>query len=228
MCSIAAVSLAMTVAATAMSVAGQAQQQRTAERTAKSTAEYNAQVAENEAAVQQQLAQNEIAKGVAERSQQQRQAARALGTMRASMGASGFQMDTGSMVSLLEESATEHQYDSSVISSNAQQAAWQHLVGATSAQNNMNFANWQGANATSGRTGAILGMGGTLLGGIASGISGYNQLSGTSTPTAGNTFRQNAGKTQYTQYGFSCPGVMKSRALRYCPPEPPLAVRMPA
>lgn len=178
----AAVSLAMAVVGTALSVAGQAQQQRAQEKSAKSAAEYNAQVAENEAATQKQLAQNEMAKGAAERSQQQRSAARAMGTMRANMGASGFQMDTGSMASLLEESATEHQYDSSVITSNAQQAAWGHMVGATSAENAASFANWQGANATSGRTGAILDMGGTLLGGISSGISGYNQWQKTATP----------------------------------------------
>lgn len=190
MCAPAIVMVALTVASTAMSMASQAQQQRAAEKTAKSTAEYNAQVAENEAATQRQLAQNEMAKGAAERSQQQRAAARAMGTMRANMGASGFQMDTGSMASLLEESATEHQYDSSVITSNAQQAAWGHLVGATNAQNNMNFANWQGANATSGRTGAILGMGGTLLGGISSGMNAYNQWNSTSTPktTTKNTY----------------------------------------
>lgn len=174
--------IATTIAATALSMAGQYQQQRTQEKTAKASAEYNAQVAENEAATQQQLAQNEIAKGAAERSLQQRKAARAMGEMRANMGASGFQMDTGSMVSLLEESATEHAYDSSVISSNAQQAAWQRMVGVTAANNNKSFADWQGSNADSGRLGSYLGMGGTLLGGIGSSIGAANKWKQTSTP----------------------------------------------
>ena len=177
-----AVMVATTVAATALSVASQYQQQKAQERSQKTAAAYNAQVAENEAATQRQLAQNEIAKGAAERSQQQRQAARAMGEMRAGMGASGFQMDTGSMVSLLEESAAEHQYDSSVIGNNAQQAAWQHMVGVTAANNNKSFADWQGSNANSGQLGTYLGMGGTLLGGISSGLTTYNQYKNTSTP----------------------------------------------
>ena len=169
---------------TALSAVGQMQAQDAQEKSTKAAASYNAQVAENEAAVQQQLAQNEIQKGVADRERQQRQAARAMGEMRANMGASGFDMDSGSNLSLLAESAAEHQYDSAVITSNAQQAAWQHLVGQTSALNNASFAQYQGANASSGRTGALLGVGGTLLGGIGKGIGMYNQWSQTSTPGA--------------------------------------------
>ena len=180
-----AVTIGLMAVSTALTVAGQMQAQKTQEKSAKAAAKYNAQVAENEAATQRQLAMNEIAKGAAERSQQQRKAARAMGEMRAGMGASGFEMDTGSMVSLLEESAAEHQYDSSVISSNAQQAAWQHMVGVTAADNNKSFANWQESNADSGRTGSYLGMGGTILGGISSGIGAYNSLSQTAKPATG-------------------------------------------
>lgn len=57
------------------------------------------QVAENEAAAQEQLARNEMSKGIADRERQQRAAARQMGEMRANMGASGFEMDTGSMSS---------------------------------------------------------------------------------------------------------------------------------
>lgn len=184
MCTVTAM-VVTTLAATALSMAGQYQQQRTQEKSAKAAAEYNAQVAENEAATQQQLAQNEISKGIADRERQQRQAARAMGEMRAGMGASGFQMDTGSMVSLLDESATEHQYDSNIIRQNSEQAAWQHMVGVTAANNNQAFAQYQGDNAGSGRTGTYLGMGGTLLGGVASGISGYNKWQQTATPKKG-------------------------------------------
>lgn len=149
----------------------QAQQQASAQKAA---AEYNAQVAANEAATQQELARNEIAKGIDDRERQQRQAARAMGEMRANMGASGFEMDSGSSASLLAESAQEHQYDSQVIMSNANQAAWQHLVSAGSAQNQQNWANWEGSNANSGRGAANLAMAGTLLGGIGTGIGQYN------------------------------------------------------
>ena len=171
-----AVTLAVTAIATAASMYAQYQGQKTQEKNAKAAAAYNAQVAENEAATQQQLAQNEISKGIADKERQQRAAARAMGEMRANMGASGFEMGSGSNVSLLAESAEEHQYDSNVITQNAAQAAWQHQVARTGALNNQGFANWQGENAGSGRTGTYLGMGGTLLSGIASGIGTYNQF----------------------------------------------------
>lgn len=180
-----AVTLAVTAIATAASMYAQYQGQKTQEKSAKAAAEYNAQVAENEAAAQEQLARNEMSKGIADRERQQRAAARQMGEMRANMGASGFEMDTGSMSSLLAESAEEHQYDSNVIMQNAAQAAWQHMVGVTAADNNKSFANWQESNADSGRTGSYLGMGGTILGGISSGIGAYNSLSQTAKPATG-------------------------------------------
>jgi hypothetical protein len=93
------------------------------------------------------------------------------------MGASGFEMDSGSNLSLLAESAGEHQYDSAVITSNAGQAAWQHQVGALNATNQKSLYDWQAANAGSGRQATQLAMAGTLLGGIGSGIGTYNQWS---------------------------------------------------
>lgn len=167
-------SIAVTAISTGVGMYAQQQAQAAQERSAKAAATYNAQVAENEAATQRQLAQNEISKGIADRERQQRQAARAMGEMRANMGASGFEMDSGSNLSLLAESAQEHQYDSNVIMSNANQAAWQHLVAANSAQNQQGFYNWQRSNAGSGQTATNLAMAGTLLGGIGQGIGIYN------------------------------------------------------
>ena len=47
--------------------------------------------------------------------------------------ASGFEMDSGSNLSLLAESAADHPHDSEVITSNMEQAAWQHEVAAMNA-----------------------------------------------------------------------------------------------
>ena len=138
-------------------------------------ATYNAQMAENQAAIEEENARNEIAKGIADRERQQRQAARAMGEMRAGMGASGFEMDSGSNLSLLAESAAEHQYDSAVITSNAEQAAWQHQVSALTATNQKDMYEWQAANANSGQTASLLSATGTLLGGIGNSIGKYNQ-----------------------------------------------------
>jgi hypothetical protein len=155
----------------------QHQSQQAQQKAAQASAAYNAQAAENEAATQERLARNEMAKGIADRERQQRQAARAMGEMRANMGASGFEMDGGSNLSLLAESAAEHQYDSQAIMNNAEQAAWQHMVGRTSALNQQGYAEWQGAQAGSGAGASGLAMAGTLLGGVGAGIGAYNQWS---------------------------------------------------
>jgi hypothetical protein len=179
----------------------QQQGQKAQEKSAKAAAEYNAQVAENEAATQRQLAQNEMSKGIADRERQQRQAARAMGQMRADMGASGFEMDSGSMLSLLAESAGEHQYDSQVITNNAAQAAWGHEVGAVSALNDKNYADWQSANAGSGSGATALGMAGTLLGGIGAGIGQYNQWASTKPPAKPSGGSGTTGLYNYTKTG---------------------------
>ena len=168
-----AAAIVVSVASTAVSMYAQQQQAQQQQAAQEKMAAYNAQVAANEAATQEQLARNEISKGIADRERQQRDAARKMGEMRANMGASGFEMDSGSNLSLLAESAQEHQYDSNVIMSNANQAAWQHLVGANAAGNQQSFAQWQGANAGSGQGATNLAMTGTLLGGIGKGIGQY-------------------------------------------------------
>lgn len=170
-------SIAVTAISTGVGMYAQNEQQKAQEKSARAAAEYNAQVAENEAATHRQLAQNELSKGIAEREQQQRKAARAMGEMRAEMGASGFEMDSGSNLSLLAESAAEHQYDSAVITSNAEQAAWQHQVAAINATNQKSLYDWQYANAASGRGATNLAMAGSLLGGIGKGIGAYDQWS---------------------------------------------------
>jgi hypothetical protein len=107
-----------------------------------------------------------------------------MGQQRADIGASGFEMDSGSNLSLLAESAAEHQYDSAVITSNAEQAAWQHEVAAMNATNQGSMYNWQKANANSGRGATNLAMAGTLIGGIGTGIGQYNQFQQNKKPGA--------------------------------------------
>ena len=162
--------MALTAVATGVQMYAQNQAQKS-----QAAAQANAQMAENQAAMHREQARNEIAKGVADRERQQRHAARAMGQQRADMAASGFEMDSGSNLSLLAESAGEHQYDSAVIPSNAERAAWQHEVAAMNATNQGSMYNWQAANANSGRGATDLAMAGTLLGGIGTGIGQYNE-----------------------------------------------------
>lgn len=181
MCGVLAAGLAVTALSTAMSMYAQSEQQRAAQNAANSQAEYNSQVAARQQATQEQLAQNEVAKGISERDRFLRNASRQQGEMAGMLGASGFAMDSGSSLSLLGESAEEAQYDADIISQNANMAAWQHQVGATSAINDQSMFAYQKANAGSGKTASMLGMGGTLLGGIASGMKMYNEWDKTTT-----------------------------------------------
>lgn len=170
----AAISIATTVISTAVGMYAQAQAQAAQEKSQKAAAEYNAQMAENQKAQHLQEAQNKAAKGAADIERQQRQAARAMGQKRADMAASGFEMDSGSSLSLLAEDAAEHQYDTAVLASNTEQDIWQSQVAAINATNQKSLADWQYANAGSGRAATGIAMAGTLLGGIGEGIGTYN------------------------------------------------------
>ncbi len=168
--------IAITALSTVFGAVGQYTQYKSQVSAQEASAKYNAQIAAQEAATQQQLAQNEIAKGAADRERLLRSGARHMGEMRSQLGASGFTMDSGSSLSLLGESAEEIQYDANVVSQNAAMAAWQHQVGATRAVNDQNWANFQKQQAKGSRTAQWLGLGGTILGGLGTGLKQYNDL----------------------------------------------------
>ena len=105
------------------------------------------------------------------------------------------QLPTQSNLSLLAESAGEHQYDSAVITSNSEQAAWQHQAAALGYTNQGNLFDWQKSNI---QPAANVAMTGTLLGGIASSIGAYNQYK---TPTTGGSQNMNNLTPYLTQYG---------------------------
>lgn len=192
MCYPMVIAAALTLASTAMSMASQAQQTRTQKKAAEASATYNAQLAENEAANQRALAQNEVTKGVSERNRHMRAASQGMGQMRSMLGASGFTMDSGSSTSMLADQAEEYQYDADIITQNANMAAWQHNVAATSANNQKSMFDYQYANAGANKTASMLSQGSTLLGGIAQGMSMYAGLSGTA--TAGGKFKTPSAK----------------------------------
>lgn len=178
MCSI---GIAVTALSTVAGMAGQYMQYQQQSAAQSAQAEYNAQIAAQEAATQQQLAQNEIAKGSAERNRLIRSGARHMGEMRSQLASNNIEMDSGSALSLLGESAEEIQYDANIVSQNAAMSAWEHQVGATRAVNDQNWANYQKQQAKGSRTAQWLGMGGTLLGGLGAGLNQYSQLGQTRT-----------------------------------------------
>lgn len=173
----AGVQVALTVLSTAAAAYGQYQQSQAQ----KQSAAYNAQAAANEAATQQQLAQNEIAKGAAERNRHLRAGARQMGELRSGMAAGGFELNSGTNLSLLDEGAQEIGYDANVISNNAAMSAWSHLNAANNANNQSQLYTYQRDNAGKG---SLLGIGGTILGGVASGINQWNGYQQTKTPAS--------------------------------------------
>lgn len=173
--------LAVTAISTAVSMYSQNEQAKGQARAAQASADYNSQVAANEAVTKQQLAQNEIQKGVVDRERLLRQASRQQGELTSGLAANGFTLDSGSNMDLLAESASEAKYDAQMVSKNAEHSAWQHMVGANSANNAQSMYQYQGANAYD-KTGNMLNMGSTLLGGIGTGIGQYNKFNTTQKP----------------------------------------------
>jgi hypothetical protein len=175
-----AVGLAISLAGTALSAVNQYRQGKAQAQAAQQAANYNAQVAANEQATQQQLAQAELQKGAEERNRVVRAGLAKQGEMAGGMGAKGFALDSGSNLSLLAQSAEEIQQDVSMTNQNANMAAWNHLAQATRAGNEGAFARYQGrlASQDNGRT---LGLVGTVLGGIGQGVSGYYDIKGSGT-----------------------------------------------
>lgn len=162
--------LAVTAIGTAMSMAGQYMQYQQESSAAQASADYNASVAANQAEVNQQLANNALAKGEADRERLLRSGVRHQGEMLSQLGASGFAADSGSALSLLGDSAQEIQYDANIVSHNAGMEAWQHQANANQNLNDQSWFNYQKKTAKGSSTAQWLGMGGSLLGGVASGM----------------------------------------------------------
>ena len=174
-----AVTLAVTAISTAVGMFAQHQQGKQQQSAMNAQAEYNAQAAANEQATREQLAQNEVAKGIAEENRMARAFARQQGEMESMFGASGFSFDSGSMLNILAESAEEGQSDLNISRHNTAMAAWQHQVGATAAANDQQMALYQKKQAKSGQAATWIGMGGSLLSGIGTGLGQWNSYQNT-------------------------------------------------
>lgn len=159
MCSIA---IALTAAATAVSAYGkyqQGQQQR-------ALGEYNAQVAENNARVQEMAAADALQRGQVEEDAQRRRARQIMGAQRAAFAAQGGALTDQSTAAILGDTAAFGELDALTIRNNAAREAWGLRVGAANSMADAGAARFQGrAAARAGTMGAV----GTILGGAAQG-----------------------------------------------------------
>ncbi|SHN66877.1 virion core protein, T7 gp14 family [Desulfovibrio litoralis] len=187
MCSIPIAGLIITLASTAVSTASSIQQGKEQSKAAEAQARYGAEVASQEAATKEQLAKNEISKGIADRERHLRNAGRLQGEATSMLASNGFELDSGSTASMLAESASEAAYDANIITANAENAAWSHRVGATQAQNAQSSYLAQANNSKFNSGNAWLNGGASMLGAIGSGMAMYSQAKPTSTP-AGSSY----------------------------------------
>ncbi len=179
-----AVSLAITAISTVASMVAQQQQAKQQNRAAQAQAEYQQAQLDNEKALQEQQAQDAIARGSEEKNQQQRNAARIMGEQRSMLAASGVEMDSGSALGMLTESAIEAQHDSAIIGQNAAREAWGHQVGANNAENQKSLVAATAENTiAANKSAAAWGMGTTLLGGLGTGMDQYSKWKKTQTAT---------------------------------------------
>ena len=177
MCGLAEAGLGLSLLGTFTGGFAQQQQQQAQAQAARAAANWNAQVLDQDAQTSRLLAMAELAKGADDRSRLTRAGLANQGAMAAHMGASGFEMDSGTNLNLLGQNAEEIAHDASTVTHNANVAAWQHETAANRAKNEAAFARQQGILA--GNSNSNLAMAGTFLGGIGQGLSGYYQIKNT-------------------------------------------------
>lgn len=154
----AAAGLALTVASTAFGAYSAYQQGQAQSAQYK----YQAAVARNNKIISDQNAQDSLARGKVEEDAHRLRVQQVKGSQRASFGASGVMVDSGSPLDILADTATMGELDSLTIRSNAQREARQHQIQGT------NFAAEAGLLSTSARSASRAGAMnafGTVLGG---------------------------------------------------------------
>lgn len=167
---------------TGIGAIGQVQKATAQAKAGMASASYNKQVAENEAATQDLLAQQAIKRGEVDADRQTLAARQRMGSLRANMGASGFAMDSKTLLDMAADSAGNEQYDIALLRQNAAQDAWQHQVAATNYRNQSALADYEYKQSKNSTKGLGLAVAGTLLGGVADGMGKYNALKATTTP----------------------------------------------
>ena len=155
------------VAGTALGAYGQIQ----AGQQAAAAAEYNAAVARNNQIIADRQAEDALKRGQVAEEEQRRRTRAMAGTQRAALAASGVQLDQGSPVDILSDTAQFGELDALTIRNNAEREAYGYRV------QGMNFgaeAGLQQARAASAMPSALIGAGSTLLSGAASTYDRYS------------------------------------------------------
>ncbi len=184
-----AISLAAAVASAAMTAYGQyqsGQQQKKMGAYQQAVAQNNALTAERNAQIQDNAADDALARGRIEEQQHRLKVAQMTGTQRSALAASGVQVDTGSALDMVADTAMMGEMDALTLRNNAEREAYQFRVGAYNARAQGGSALAEGEmSALAGRNAAKSGMwqaGGTLLGAASQIGMSYFPSSASKTP----------------------------------------------
>jgi hypothetical protein len=169
-----AIAIGLTAGSGALAAASQIE----AANAAEDVARYNASIRSIQA-------RDAVERGELEEREFRRRASRVLGAQRAAFGASGVQLDSGSPLDVLEDTAATAELDALTIRSNAQREAFAFEAGATAFRNEADNVRRLGQLQA---TGTILGSVGALTRtGIQSGIS-FGRSRGRIDPFRGRPF----------------------------------------
>jgi hypothetical protein len=161
MCAPMAVMIATTVLSTAMSAYSSIQQGKANE----AAYEYQSKVADDNAKLAETYAQGAIATGQAEEQAQRRKTAALMGQQRATTGASGVLVDSGSSLDVTADTAMLGELDAQTVKNNAEWNAYKYRTQGLSYQNSSEMYQSSAANASNAGT---MGAATSLLSGAAS------------------------------------------------------------
>lgn len=154
----AVIGMVASAASTAVSVMGAIQQGKAAQ----AQANYQAQVSQNNAQVAQWQAADAIERGKRDEAEHRQKVARMIGTQRAGIAGSGFELGDLTSQDILGDTAAMGEIDALTIRTNAKREAWGYEVGAN---NYMAEAGLQKAAGKNAKTASYWSAGGDLLSG---------------------------------------------------------------
>jgi hypothetical protein len=170
---VAYMSIAASIAAAGMSAYGQMQQSQAQ----KAQAEYQSAVARNNQIIGEQNAADAMKRGEIEADKHRAKVQQLKGTQKAAMAAGGFEIDTGSNLDILADTAQMGELDALTILNNAEREAYQHKV---AAMNSSAQAGLYGMAAAS--QSPLLSGGTALVGGLATAAGNYARYNNDTTP----------------------------------------------
>lgn len=164
------ITLGLTILSTVVSAAGSVMQGQAAQQ----QAEYQAAVARQNQQIANQYADQELQKGNAEYENQERKTRAAIGSQLAGQGASGLDVNSGSLVDIRSSTAELGKLDSLTTYNNAEKSSYGYKVKATSFANEAQLYDQKGDNAA---MAGWIGAGSSLLGGATSFADKWNTYS---------------------------------------------------